>query len=231
MGKVFKLDKKFLEIEYIKKQKTLRQIAKDTGYCRVTLSKFCKKYGIQLRPSRYKYIDITGQKFGHLTAIKDLGSNNNTRTSHRWECQCDCGKTKIIEIGRLLKNCKRKKQSISCGECKLFHGIPYSIWIKSKYTARHEWKVSDEYLWNLLEQQQHKCSLTGIDLYFAKSHNKLEKKKHNASLDRIDSNQAYIEGNVQWVDKDVNMMKQKYSQTKFIETCKAVYLWCQNKEF
>lgn len=42
-------------------------------------------------------------------------------------------------------------------------------------------------------------------------------------LDRIDSSKGYIEGNVQWVHKDVNMMKQNYSQKYFIEMCKKIY--------
>jgi len=33
---------------------------------------------------------------------------------------------------------------------------------------------------------------------------------------------GYIKGNVQWVLKDINMMKQQYSQSRFIELCKMV---------
>ena len=45
---------------------------------------------------------------------------------------------------------------------------------------------------------------------------------NNASLDRIDSSKGYVEGNLQWVLSEVNMMKQQYSQDRFIEICKAV---------
>lgn len=41
-------------------------------------------------------LDISGQRFGRLTAIKDVGSKNHSRL---WEFQCDCGKI-IITAGR-----------------------------------------------------------------------------------------------------------------------------------
>ena len=46
--------------------------------------------------------------------------------------------------------------------------------------------------------------------------------KMNKSLDRVDSSKGYIEGNVQWVHKMVNMSKQQYTQEEFIEMCTAV---------
>ena len=44
-----------------------------------------------------------------------------------------------------------------------------------------------------------------------------------ASLDRIDSNLSYIKDNVQWIHKDLNRMKNEFSQDRFIEVCKAVF--------
>jgi hypothetical protein len=43
-----------------------------------------------------------------------------------------------------------------------------------------------------------------------------------ASLDRINSDEGYIKGNVQWVHKDINIMKNIYSSKYFIEMCKKV---------
>lgn len=42
------------------------------------------------------------------------------------------------------------------------------------------------------------------------------------SIDRIDSNGVYEEGNVQWVDKRINMMKGTLSNEEFIELCTMV---------
>lgn len=77
------------------------------------------------------------------------------------------------------------------------------------------WSVSFEYLADLLIEQDFKCALTGFELDAMGLAN-------NASLDRIDSSVGYVKGNLQWVTSEVNMMKQHYSQDRFIEICKAV---------
>lgn len=43
-----------------------------------------------------------------------------------------------------------------------------------------------------------------------------------ASLDRIVSTKGYVEGNVQWVCKMVNIMKNVYDQEDFINMCKKI---------
>jgi hypothetical protein len=43
-----------------------------------------------------------------------------------------------------------------------------------------------------------------------------------ASADRIDSSRGYVEGNVQWVHKWINLMKLDHSQHDFISYCAAV---------
>ncbi len=46
--------------------------------------------------------------------------------------------------------------------------------------------------------------------------------QQNMSIDRIDSNIGYEEGNIQWVDKRINMMKGSLSNEEFIELCTKV---------
>jgi hypothetical protein len=69
--------------------------------------------------------------------------------------------------------------------------------------------------WELFEKQGRKCALTGLDI-------NLNGREGTASLDRIDSNQGYIHGNIQWVHKDINRMKNVYSQERFIQCCNLV---------
>lgn len=81
---------------------------------------------------------------------------------------------------------------------------------------RHiDWNVSFDYLAELLIEQDFKCSLTGWDIHAMEVNSP-------ASLDRIDSSIGYVEGNLQWVNSKVNMMKQQYSQEDFIKVCLAV---------
>lgn len=56
-----------------------------------------------------KIIDLTGQRFGRLTAVKCLGIGG-TRLIAQWECKCDCGKTAIAYGADL-----RAGTRISCG--------------------------------------------------------------------------------------------------------------------
>ena len=56
-------------------------------------------------PSR---IDLSGQRFGHLTALKDSGERKHRHVV--WECICDCGKkTPVISYNL------RRGHTKSCG--------------------------------------------------------------------------------------------------------------------
>lgn len=60
------------------------------------------------------------------------------------------------------------------------------------------------------------CNLTGLKLEFKTL------KKQTASLDRIDSTKGYVEGNVQWIHKDINLMKNRLPQDYFISMCDLI---------
>ena len=48
-----------------------------------------------------KYKDISGQKFGRLTALEIDVEKTKTHSSTYWKCQCDCGNIKSISLKRL----------------------------------------------------------------------------------------------------------------------------------
>jgi len=52
-----------------------------------------------------KFKDITGQRFGRLTAIKLADTMDG-----KWVCRCDCGSTKTVYGGNL-----RQGRTRSCG--------------------------------------------------------------------------------------------------------------------
>ena len=54
-------------------------------------------------------IDLTGQHFGRLTAVRDVGVDGHR--SRLWLCLCDCGNEKVVSSG-LLRN--GKVQSCGC---------------------------------------------------------------------------------------------------------------------
>lgn len=71
-------------------------------------------------------------------------------------------------------------------------------------------------LWELAEKQDIRCALTGEKLVFHPY------EQRTASLDRIDNTGDYTLDNVQWVHKDVNRMKNVFTQERFVEVCKSV---------
>jgi len=50
-----------------------------------------------------------------------------------------------------------------------------------------------------------------------------------ASLDRIDSTGGYTEGNVQWVHRTVNFMKQSLSDAELVQWCRRIVEFSDSK--
>jgi len=59
-----------------------------------------------------KRLDLTGQRFGRLVVLKDVG--NSRRGASLWKCRCICKKIKLVEGGAL-----KHGQVRSCG-CLVF---------------------------------------------------------------------------------------------------------------
>lgn len=57
------------------------------------------------------FMDLTDQRFGKLTALRREGQSD--RHYANWVCRCDCGRTVIVDSGRLTQG-----QAIDCGYCK-----------------------------------------------------------------------------------------------------------------
>lgn len=77
--------------------------------------------------------DITGQKFGHLTALRRTNELGRNKT-YIWECQCDCGaihKTALVNLtSGEVQSCGKCRNLYSLGELKIIqiledHNIKY----------------------------------------------------------------------------------------------------------
>jgi hypothetical protein len=80
-----------------------------------------------------------------------------------------------------------------------------------------------KYLWELYLHQDKKCALTGLYIEMKlKDDMAYDGYRQIASLDRIDSKLGYCIGNIQWVHKDVNIMKNKFNQDYFLQICKLI---------
>lgn len=75
-------------------------------------------------------------------------------------------------------------------------------------------------VWDLFVSQNGLCALSGLPIILPT--NCKDYQKSTASLDRIDSSKGYISGNVQWVHKDVNLMRWWYSINHFLFLCDII---------
>lgn len=168
---------------------------------------------------KHKYEEYLGRKISGILVKNFVGLDKNQQPVV--DCVCHCGKDFTLTFTSLVtentKSCGCARSNYkTVGELK---ATEYAN-IVAKANVRG-WKVEidEKYLWDLFVKQNGKCALSGIEIQFRK-HNK--DRNSTASLDRIDSSKDYKDGNVQWVHKYINMMKQRYSQEQFIQYCKAV---------
>lgn len=77
--------------------------------------------------------------------------------------------------------------------------------------------ISIEEMFRKLEVQNFKCALTGLDINFYNRAGTI-----TASLDRKDSSKGYLKNNIQWVLKDINTMKNVFSEEYFLSLCHKV---------
>lgn len=121
---------------------------------------------------------------------------------------------------------KRNAQGRSAKELVGDLGGTYFSYIKQKARERDlEFSVSKEYLWDLFVKQNKKCALSGVDLVMSSSINKnnnLDRTNHTASLDRIDNAVGYVEGNLQWVHKQINRIRRELTIDEFLFWCNKV---------
>ena len=170
-----------------------------------------------------KRMNLEGKRFTKLVAISEMYINRNNVL---WLCKCDCGKEKYIKRDCLTSGdtkscgCIRRSGNKQTGAAhygwKGYQEISGSYLNTIKANAKKrkiEFCVTLEYLWDLFIKQDRKCAISGVNIEFKAIRRDYET---TASLDRIDSSKGYVEGNLQWVHKDVNFMKQELSDEKFI---------------
>ena len=93
------------------------------------------------------------------------------------------------------------------------HPIKYLV-SDSKKTARVKniaFDLTEQYIMELLVQQEDKCALSGVAFDGKKP-----------SLDRIDSDGGYTRDNVQLVIFEVNRMKSDIPQDRFLKLCASI---------
>ena len=169
---------------------------------------------------------IEGNRYGNLVVLEFVGTIKKIGI---WKCKCDCGNTKNIRYRDLRSGntktcgCGKRRINSDSQNWKGYLELPSSVFCVIRKNAKCRNLIIDidmKYIWELYENQNRKCALSGVDIVFSKK--VTERYRTTASLDRIDSSKGYIKGNVQWLHKDVNKMKMEFNQDSFIKYCKLI---------
>lgn len=194
---------------------------------RSKIYKYCSKICMQ---KSYQNVSIKkGDKINNWIITSEILIRKHGRAYVDVICSCGSEQKKLLP-----KHHIETMKSNGCEKCSMFHtstgykllsGDYWSLVINGAKKRNIDIFLSIKEAYELIEKQSFKCALSGLSICFNK--NTTEGKKINsnlktASLDRIDSKKGYYLNNVQWVHKDINIMKNKYSQTYFIEMCKLV---------
>lgn len=168
-----------------------------------------------------KFTDLTGQKFGRLTVVKQMPNNASNKVV--WLCKCDCGNNAIV-IGSRLHTGKTK----SCGCLTREKTI--------ERNTKHGYNVTHPHLCNTRQNIVDRCTNpnnktfnyyggrgikvcpewldknTGVAVFcdWALTNGY----KEGLTIDRIDVNGDYTPDNCRWVSMAVQCTNRRPKQNK-----------------
>ncbi len=240
MPKIYKGNYTFKKSEVlsaVRMSSSYRSAANVLGITNQTMKRLIIYFGINTDHFTFGklYQNLIGKTYNNLTIRKIYKKECKSKSTHHKKreyciCDCSCGTKNVhfrvdaVKSGHVLScGCRnRNRLSMIGSKNPAFKGVgelgsSMVALIKSGAVRRNlKFTLTKEYLWNLFEKQKHLCNLSGIPLCFGR---KRKTPETTASLDRIDSAKGYIRGNVQWVHKDINKMKQTFDNEYFVALC------------
>lgn len=145
-----------------------------------------------------KLLELTGQKFGQLSVIRQTGKDKHN--NFLWECRCECGNIKEVSGYRLVSGMK------SCGCVHTTHGhCSYKDGINRRTPIYHTWYSMKQRCLNPNKENYKYYGERGItvcDRWLESFENFLEDMeatwKPGLSIDRKDVNGNYEPTNCKW---------------------------------
>lgn len=181
-----------------------------------------------------------GDVYGGWTVITDnpiIRKNGKKYVKVR----CECGFENEVYYYYLIKNksgrCKKCSSKKAYAKNKIFQSFVgkgkyigdlgatlYNNYRTKAEVRNLEFNITQQEMWNLLVQQDFKCALTDQKIYLSKKcYNGNPKwSEITASPDRINNSKGYYVDNIQWVHKQVNLLKNRFDNDWFIKICKMV---------
>lgn len=167
--------------------------------------------------------EYLGKTLGNWSVI---GTGFSVGKHRAFVVRCKCGAHGKINKASIVRGLSTK-----CKNCRALAGDKNPKWRGHKDVPQHTYsimcraaavrgipvEVTIEDLQEQYEKQGGRCALTGLPIRIGSL-----KTGREASVDRIDNARGYTKDNIQWVHKDVNLMKNKFNEDYFYGMCKLV---------
>lgn len=202
-----------------------------------------KSCGCVKKIPKRDYEDLTGQKIGMLSVLKEA---EHSGVEHHWLCACECGKQKVKRGATLLAG-RREGRKTSCGctyttkgmkhKDRMPFGHSHQKAVKYEYTSRSkeeevEFLLTDkEFNWLIAQD----CFYCGLEPSNVKRLTNVPGEFPYTGIDRIEHSTDYVNGNVVPCCKFCNARKGTKDFEAFItelaEDNKSEYMKKINGEF
>lgn len=228
---------KTLDVDYIREQygkKPMHEIAKELNATTDRVRRALKMHGIATLGKSEMYKNINLLRFSYEDNLCNDYVNGMNQAELARKYNIGTEKVRMLldrnNIERLIgkgsgsKNAwvKGIRQPKNCnkGGTKDIHNALFGRWKNNAKLRNFPFEVSIEYLQELLEKQNFKCAYTNMDMLCPKTYNEkreMTSSPYLVSLDRIDNELGYIEGNVHFVCVWTNKAKGAYPHKTFID--------------
>lgn len=226
-----------LDVDYIKSnygKKPMHEIAKDLNATTDRVRRVLKMHGVAMLGKTEMYKSINEYRFSYEDSLCQDYLNGMTQNDLVKKYKIGSEKVKFLldrnNIQRLTGKGsaskkawgtgKRQPRNCNKGGTKDIHNALFNRWRYNAKSRNYLFTISIEQLQEILEQQNFKCAYTNMDMLCPKTYN--EKKEMTSSpylisLDRIDNDLGYVDGNVHFVCVWANKARGSYAHETFKE--------------